>query len=348
MSQMQIFDKLIDTNFYNGIVIAGPTASGKSQLAQYIMEQFNLHLNIIDQKNIQQNNSNITHTYMKPLNSTISLHETASNLHVSTSEIPISLAESVIDINISIDAKRAVIINADSVQVYNVLHNLTAQPENYTDHHMYSFKNITESYSAHQWLMDLKKLLNDNKHFFPIIVGGTGFYIRALLDGIQDLPSRSMDTEWDDMSAQECLNLVKTIDPDSNINDKRRMIRFLDLHSQGINARQMQLKRIVTGNFYKIYVSPPSTIMKKRIKARLDKHIDEYVMEVKNLAQQSDKMHQIIGYTEISSYLQFLSTKQEIIDQIYTRTCQYAKRQQTWFKKYYHFDQLIENVLDVL
>lgn len=343
-------DKLIDTNFYDGIVIAGPTASGKSQLAEYIMKELNKHLDIefSISNTLQDTNNTITHKYIKPMTASISLNETVSNIHIPTPIIPVSLTETVLDANITVNNKKAVIINADSVQVYNVLHQLTAQPEDYTDHHMYSFQNISENYSAHQWLMDLKKLLNDNKHFFPIIVGGTGFYIRALLDGIQDLPSRSPNTEWDDMSPQECLSLVKAIDPESIISDKRRMIRFLDLNNQGINARHMPLKRIITGNFYKIYVSPQSTIMKKRIKARLEKHIDEYVLEVKNLAQQSDKMHQIIGYTEISSYLQFLSTKQEIIEQIYTRTCQYAKRQQTWFKKYFDCDMIVSNVLDIV
>ncbi len=344
MSRIQILDKNIDTNFYDGIVITGPTASGKSQLAQYIMRQFNQDLNAdLSSKTVSTNEATIIHPY-RSINKTISFQETASELYIPS----IDIKQSIIETNLKINSKHAVIINSDSVQMYNILHELTAQPDNLTDHYMYSKKTITDNYSAHQWLIDLKKLLHNNKHFYPIIVGGTGFYIRALLNGIQELPERSIHTDWDDLSTQECLNLVKKIDPNTLLNDKRRMIRFLDLHHKGINLKQMQVKRIVGGNFYKIYVSPQTAYLKKRIKARLEQNLDKYILEVKNLSQHSDKMHQIIGYTEISSYLQFLSSKQEITEQIYTRTCQYAKRQHTWFKKYYDADLIIHDVTDII
>ncbi|KEG19196.1 tRNA dimethylallyltransferase [Bartonella bacilliformis Ver097] len=88
--------------------------------------------------------------------------------------------------------RNAVIINADSMQVYDVLNILTARPTNadtmIVPHYLYGYVSPTLSYSVGQWLCDVTKLLSTIKLKQLIFVGGTGLYFRALLGKISEIP----------------------------------------------------------------------------------------------------------------------------------------------------------------
>lgn len=361
----------IDGQYYSGIVIAGPTASGKSSYAMQLLDK----ISSISSINQQTSSANTTIT-------------TILNNHISQQP-----------------AFKPVIINADSIQVYNVLPRLSAQPTDLTDHYLYNFLDITQDYSSHQWLVDLRSLLADNPHFFPIIVGGTGFYINALLSGIHPLPPRSLTTPWDHLSVDECTILVQQIDPvaASQIKDHRRLIRFLDLYHNH-ELHQFKLPppiKLINRNFYTIYVT--SDNLRTRIRTRLISDFPSLIEEVQQLQLQSQyntsntynsltdtisdftstlptsntqsvsntpkqvfsmplhtysnqntnittsapamssNLDKIIGYTEINSYLSGDLIRAQAIEQIYTRTCQYSRRQSTWFKKYYKPNLTVSN-----
>ena len=291
----------IDGQYYSGIVIAGPTASGKSAYASYLLDK----LATLARAHHLNNAKQLT---VKP-----------------------------------------VIINADSVQVYNVLPKLSAQPQDLEDHYLYNFLDIQYNYSSHQWLLDLRSLLVDNTDFFPIIVGGTGFYINALLSGIHPLPARALNTPWDHMSLEECRILVQQIDQSAaeQIKDHRRLIRFLDLYHNH-NLHQFKLPapiKLIQRNFYKIFVT--SKDIHSNINNRLLSDFQATVDEVEQLQSTLPNIHdqsftavyanlnKIIGYTEINLYLKKELTRAQVIENICRRTYQYAKRQTTWFKKYY-------------
>ena len=86
------------------------------------------------------------------------------------------------------------IINADSMQVFKELKILTARPNskdtNKIKHHLYGYKSVKENYSVGDWLKDSKiKIFNiKKKNKVPILVGGTGLYFKALIDGIVKIP----------------------------------------------------------------------------------------------------------------------------------------------------------------
>ncbi|EYS89710.1 tRNA dimethylallyltransferase [Bartonella bacilliformis str. Heidi Mejia] len=88
--------------------------------------------------------------------------------------------------------RNAVIINADSMQVYDVLNILTARPTKadtmIVPHYLYGYVSPTLSYSVGQWLCDVAKLLSTIKLKQLIFVGGTGLYFRALLGEISEIP----------------------------------------------------------------------------------------------------------------------------------------------------------------
>ena len=87
------------------------------------------------------------------------------------------------------------IINADSMQVFKELKILTARPNikdaNKIKHHLYGYKSVKENYSVGDWLKDSKiKIFNiKKKNKVPILVGGTGLYFKALIDGIVKIPN---------------------------------------------------------------------------------------------------------------------------------------------------------------
>lgn len=264
-----------------------------------------------------------------------------------------SLAESVAD-ELSKISHNAMIINADSIQFYQALQKLTAQPENLQNpenqnphnqnYYLYNFLHPAIDYNATKWLKDLKIVLDSNPENVPIIVGGTGLYISALLNGLVNLPARSENNPWSTRSFDECKTALEKIDQSALLilKDKRRMERFLDIYDQtGLTYTQLQAQekiRTIEGNWLKIYVQRENN--QDLIMKRLTENFDDYVKEVQIQQKFIDgtKMETAIGYREIKNLLTHKSTRQETIEKIFNKTCQYAKRQRTWFKKYYHAD----------
>ena len=86
------------------------------------------------------------------------------------------------------------VINADSMQIFKELKILTARPRRIDlkniKHHLYGFKSVKDNYSTGNWLKDAKLKIKNikNKNKIPILVGGTGLYFKALIDGIVKIP----------------------------------------------------------------------------------------------------------------------------------------------------------------
>lgn len=264
-----------------------------------------------------------------------------------------SLAESVAD-KLGKMSQNSMIINSDSIQFYQALQKLTAQPENLQNHYLYNFLHPAIDYNATKWLKDLKIILDSNPESVPVIVGGTGLYISALLNGLVNLPARRENNPWRDRSFEECKVALEKIDSSALLilKDKRRMERFLDIYDQtGLTYTQLQAQekiRTVEGNWLKIYVQRENN--QDLIMKRLVENFDDYVEEVQIQQKLVDgtKMETAIGYREIKAMLENKTKipskptenilRQQTIEKIFNKTCQYAKRQRTWFKKYYHAD----------
>ncbi len=86
------------------------------------------------------------------------------------------------------------IVNADSMQVYKELNILTARPnfkqKNKIKHHLYGFLSIQKKFSTGQWLKLASKKIKEirNRNKIPILVGGTGLYFKALIEGLAKIP----------------------------------------------------------------------------------------------------------------------------------------------------------------
>ena len=250
------------------------------------------------------------------------------------------------------------IISADSRQVYKYLNIGTAKPskeiQNKIKHHLIDIISPDEEYSAGDFVKDTEKLISQihNKDKLPLIVGGTGFYIKALLEGIFKAPSIPKEIRENltqiakEKGSDYLFEYLKEIDPSSaertNPNDVHRIIRALEIYeATGKTITQLWLedrsdkKKIKTFN---ILISEDREILYKRINNRVDEMLKNGLLnEMKELLQKgynekSPGMN-TVGYKELFPYFEKKRNLEECILEINKNTRNYAKRQFTWYRK---------------
>ena len=246
------------------------------------------------------------------------------------------------------------IINADSMQVYKELKALTARPnirdEKKIQHHLYGFLSIKKKFSTGQWLKLSSKKIKDiqYKNKIPILVGGTGLYFKALIEGLVKIPKISIKKRQTIINLQKKLGqrkfykkLIK-IDPKVskliNPNDVQRSIRAYEVKmftKKSLIDWYKNTKSIfLQHNFIKIYFDCPRDLLLKRIKIRIDKMLPEAIKEVKKIQKlkipKGNSSNKIIGINEIKYFIDKKLNKDQTAELIAIKTRQYAKRQATW------------------
>ena len=246
------------------------------------------------------------------------------------------------------------IINADSMQVYKELKALTARPnirdEKKIQHHLYGFLSIKKKFSTGQWLKLSSKKIKDiqYKNKIPILVGGTGLYFKALMEGLVKIPKISIKKRQTIINLQKKLGqrkfykkLIK-IDPKVskliNPNDVQRSIRAYEVKmftKKSLIDWYKNTKSIfLQHNFIKIYFDCPRDLLLKRIKIRIDKMLPEAIKEVKKIQKlkipKGNSSNKIIGINEIKYFIDKKLNKDQTAELIAIKTRQYAKRQATW------------------
>ena len=246
------------------------------------------------------------------------------------------------------------IINADSMQVYKELKALTARPnirdEKKIQHHLYGFLSIKRKFSTGQWLKLSSKKIKDiqYKNKIPILVGGTGLYFKALIEGLVKIPKISIKKRQTIINIQKKLGqrkfykkLIK-IDPKVNNvinpNDIQRSIRAYEVkmftNKSLIDWYKNTKSHFLPHNFIKIYFDCPRDLLLKRIKTRINKMLPEAVKEVKKIQKlkipKGNSSNKIIGINEIKYFIDKKLNKDQTAELIAIKTRQYAKRQATW------------------
>ena len=247
------------------------------------------------------------------------------------------------------------IINADSMQVYKELKILSARPskDEYKNikHHLFGIIDVRKRFSTGQWLKRCIKIINliRKKNKTPIIVGGTGLYFKALVDGIVSIPKLKPSEKNKILKLHKKLGqnqfykkLIK-LDPISkkfvNSNDVNRSIRAYEvkkLTKKSLYKWFQETKTFFDKNeFVMTYVDYPRDKLIKNIKKRIDRMFDlGAIKEVKkfNLIKinKLNSVNHVIGIKEINSFLSKKAELSDIKEQILIKTRQYAKRQSTW------------------
>ena len=247
------------------------------------------------------------------------------------------------------------IVNADSMQVYKQLKILTARPskkdQKKIKHHLFGVIDVQKKFSTGQWLKECIKIINliRKRKKIPIIVGGTGLYFKALVDGLVKIPKFKPSEKNKILKLHKKLGqnqfykkLIK-LDPISkkfvNSNDVNRSIRAYEVKKFTKKSLYKWFEETKTffdkNDFVMTYVDYPRDKLITNIKERIDRMFDlGAINEVKkfNLIKinKLNSVNHVIGIKEINSYLSKKAELNDIKELILIKTRQYAKRQSTW------------------
>lgn len=242
------------------------------------------------------------------------------------------------------------IVNADSCQVYQDIAILSAQPsiteQQQSPHALYATTSPDQNYSVGHYLDDITSLLQSNPKQPLIFVGGTGLYLSALTKGLDVGPSSEKVRTQAQQAAQgmgleAIYNLLKKEIPNFNVhlNNHQRLLRAYEIYlsQQEVPTGKSQTKPAPLNNTKAVLLNPPADLLRQKTKQRLGQMIAEgAIQEVESLQKRyptlGSSAQKIIGIQELSSYLQNTLPLDEALEKIYIRTCQYAKRQRTWFR----------------
>lgn len=245
------------------------------------------------------------------------------------------------------------ILSADSRQIYQGLDIGTAKATSYEQRQVPHFLIDLTTPDTPLAVHDIQRLAYEiikkqhtqHPNSIPILVGGTGLYVNAILDHWH-LPPGQPNTRqravWEKTTVQELATTLKKINPQLaktvDLKNKRRVIRSLE-----IAQAQLQAQHLVRQQGPKLFdslligIQVDKHTLDQRINQRVEEQIEQgLVSEVKNLSKKYTwdlPALSGIGYTEIGDFLQGKVGLPTAIQQIKLHTRQYARRQMTWFKK---------------
>lgn len=251
-----------------------------------------------------------------------------------------------------------VIINADSMQVYDTLRVLTARPSEaelaWAPHRLYGHVAATTAYSTGDWLRDVERLLAEvrREKKLPIIIGGTGLYFKALTGGLSDMPSirdelrqtlrARLSSEGAEALHRELAEADPAVATRLQPSDGQRIIRALEVLAatgQSISSFQQRQGPMLVDpeRAEKIVVLPERQWLHQRIDQRFALMLEQgAVEEVEALLALSPApdlpVMKAIGVAEIAAMLQGKMRRELVIERGQALTRQYAKRQMTWFR----------------
>ncbi|MFL2829769.1 MAG: tRNA (adenosine(37)-N6)-dimethylallyltransferase MiaA [Candidatus Puniceispirillales bacterium] len=267
---------------------------------------------------------------------------------VGKSKIAIELAKKI----------NGVLINADSVQVYKDLFLLSARPSKLdiqqVSHFLYGYVNSEINYSVVDWLLKLEKTLIDIelKNKIPILVGGSGLYINAVINGLVNIPVVSQKIKNESLSTFNDVGIEKfrqinfKIDPGfvQNNYDKHRLLRaysiFLETKKNISFWHKQPRVKSVNKNIYSFFTKSERKLIYKKCEIRFDNMLAKgAVEEVKKLhylnIDRSLPISKSLGVKWLLNYLDNKISFEEAVILSKRDTRRYVKRQFTWFNHNY-------------
>ncbi len=251
-----------------------------------------------------------------------------------------------------------VVINADSMQVYDTLRVLTARPAEDemegVPHLLYGHVPAIRAYSTGEWLRDVTALLPQLKcdGRLPVFVGGTGLYFKALTGGLSDMPEISqgircevrlrLKEEGPEALHAELLVRDAPVAAGLEPKDGQRIVRALEVLAEtGRSIAEFQGRQgpmvIDPARAKKLIVLPDRKILQERIDRRFGTMLETgAVDEVKALRALDPApdlpVMKAIGVAQIAEMLEGRMSREEVVERGSALTRQYAKRQMTWFR----------------
>lgn len=249
------------------------------------------------------------------------------------------------------------IISADSRQVYKNIPIATAQPSQddlkRVKHYFINELQLSDEFNAGQFGIKGREIISDifDRGKLPVITGGSGLYIRSIIDGLFENDSKSevirekLYTDYEKHGEEYLYNELKKIDPETfekiPKGKHRRVIRALEvfyltgkkMSEQQINMPEIEFETVQIGLMY------DRKNLYERINIRVDEMLSNGLIdEVKRLLEsgyhyKNNYSVDTVGIKEVIKYLEGEFDKEFMTDQIKQNSRRYAKRQLTWFRK---------------
>ena len=261
------------------------------------------------------------------------------------------------------------IINADAVQVYKGLDigsaKVTEEEKEGIPHHLFDIKEVDEEYTIYHYQKDCRKLIKEvqGRGKTPILVGGTGLYIKAALYDYKLTEEKETNT-YDNLTDEELYNKLLEVDKDIVIdkNNRRRLIRALNYYKENNKSINTNTTNKLLYDAIFIGLTTDRRILYDKINNRVDIMIkDGLLNEVKAFYDKNIRTKPLlnaIGYREIYSYFDGNISLEEAVNKIKQNSRHYAKRQYTffnhqlpvvWFETdYNNFNNTVEEVIDYI
>lgn len=253
------------------------------------------------------------------------------------------------------------IISADSRQVYKGMDIGTGKDLPALDGVPVWMLNIVkpdQEFSVAHYIESARRVIEDvwKRNKLPIIVGGTGFYIKGLVDGIETLgiePDWELREQLSNLSREQLSSKLRDLDlakwqnmNESDRQNPRRLVRAIEVALQqttinsprGEAGNQQTTKRTKTDTIF-IGLAAPLRILYQKINERVEKRVKMGMeKEIKNLLDmgysfENSVLGATIAYQEWQPYLEGKADKEEVIRKWKFAEHAYARRQLTWFKK---------------
>ncbi|MBW6492121.1 MAG: tRNA (adenosine(37)-N6)-dimethylallyltransferase MiaA [Lentimicrobium sp.] len=246
------------------------------------------------------------------------------------------------------------IISADSRQFYKELKIGTAAPTqeqlNLVKHHFIGQLSLTDPYDVSKYEAEVLELLPRLFEKTPVVIltGGSGLYVHAVCEGLDDLPDSNplvreeLRKKYDEEGIASIRAMLRQLDPEYysrvDLANPNRLLRALEVCLiTGKPFTSFRKKQANSRNFnmLKIGLDLPRNDLHNRINARVDKMIaDGLLREAENFFHLRHlNALNTVGYKELFAYFNGLCSLNEAIEKIKTNTRRYARRQITWFRR---------------
>ena len=238
------------------------------------------------------------------------------------------------------------IVSVDSMQVYRRMDKGTAKPTTTerasVPHHLIDIIEPSEAFDAARFVERVEEVLKRNKRV--ILCGGTGLYFKALLEGLGEAPGANerLRAELEDMDSAVLLAELEKNDPETlckiDRQNRRRLVRAVEvirLTGKPFSAQRAEWTGQAPPHFFLLQRAPED--LRQRIDTRVDQiFADGLVAETEALLpdlQTNRTAQQALGYKQVIEHLRGERDLPATIALVKSRTWQYARRQQTWFRK---------------
>ena len=251
------------------------------------------------------------------------------------------------------------IISADSMQIYKTMDIATAKPteeeKQGVPHHLMDFLDPCEEFSVARFCELAKTAVTDigGRGNLPIVTGGTGLYVDALLGNMQfeeteadPVLRTSITADVEEKGVDKTLDYIRTFDPASAERlsvgrNPKRLIRCIEVYlSTGMTQTQLNEKQAGSGSAYQAIkiglTARDREVLYERINRRVDLMMENGLLEeARRFYQQQsgDTASAAIGYKELLPYLSGELSLDICVANLKRATRRYAKRQMTWFKR---------------